>query len=179
MAGTIMPALQPVLNFLQTRLLSISVANGFYYDVTADQILTIKKDLITDGSAAGPNMALYVIGWDKGEPGDTANYAQVLATVHLGIDFAINVQDSDSPVTDLLKAEADIETAVKADTSQGGTCKNTTSPNLTVWGLDASGWFSASLAFDVLVAWAETTPNQEFATTYNVVGNDGINVIGI
>ena len=160
-----MPMIVPVLRHLKTQLSSIRKADGYYYDVTADQVLDVKRDLTSDGSAIGPNCALYVTGWEKRQTGDEANYGQVLAVVGMALDFAVQVQ-TDS-VEELMQAAADFERAVKKDYSQGGTCKNTTSPTLLIFELDPSGWFFASLKFDCLVPWGENDPSAEFSTTYN------------
>ena len=56
---------------------------------------------------------------------------------------------------------------MKKDYSQGGTCKNTTSPDLSIFGFSLSGWYHASLTGDVLVPWGENDPSSEFSTTYN------------
>lgn len=159
------PMIAPVLQHMIGQLLTITKANGYYYDVTADQIVDVRKDLEVDGSSQGPNLSLYVTGWNKLQTGDQANFGQVLAQVHWAVDIAINVQ-ADSTL-EMMQAAADVERALKKDYSQGGTCKNTTSPDLSIFGFSLSGWYHASLTGDVLVPWGENDPSSEFSTTYN------------
>ena len=159
------PMIVPVKRHIESHLLDINPANGYVYTITADQILGIKKDLTVDGSAAGPNCCVYVTGFGKMQPGQDANFGQILAIVHFALDFAINVQEE--PDVEVLQAAADFERNIKQDYSQGSTCKNTTSPDLLLFGFDMSGWFHGSLTWDCLVPWGENDPYHEFSTTYN------------
>lgn len=163
--STPIPMIVPVLQHLRAQMLTIRPENGYIYTVTADQILTTKKDLTTDGSTAGPNCCIYVTGWNKMQPGQDSNFGQVLANTHFALDFAINVQED--PDIEVLQAAADYERAIKRDYSQGGTCKNTTSPELLLFGFDLSGWFHGSLTWDCSIPWGENDPYHEFSTTYN------------
>lgn len=162
------PYLYKPLQHLQAQFLTITTANGYYYNVTADNILDIKRDLLTEGSGDPThplNLSLYIRSFDKKNPGDGANFGQVEADVHCCVDFTIAIQ-SDTNL-ELAQAVADLERAIKQDYSQGGTCRNTTTPTLEVGAFDPSGLVCGTLSFDVRVCWAENNPSAEFSTTYN------------
>lgn len=142
----------------------VRVANGYNYDIPAEAVLDLKKDLTTDGSGM-VRVSVYSSSFDNNQQGDQAAYSQTLATHHFHVDGAVAVQsDFEGEVGN---AMADIERVLMKDISQGGRCLNTFVTGGEKYGLHPNGFGLFTISFDILIRHAVNDPSQEYQTTYN------------
>lgn len=154
-----------VVDHLEVTLGSVvRVANGYYYDLLPENILDIRRNLETDGVGL-LRASIYSSEWDCESPGTNAALSQVHKRAHFHIDLCLAIQDNAE--REINRALADAEKAVTKDISQGGTCINTFVKSCTKWGLSPSGYFHATLNFDVELRHAANDPSAEYQTTYN------------
>lgn len=139
-------------------------ANGYYYDLPADQIFDIKVDLETEGHGDF-RVSLYSSTWDNKQQGTDAAYNQTHKTVHFHLDGVLLVVDSWEKETS--RALADLERAVMKDISQGGTCINTFVTAGQKFGMGPNNLASFTLSFDAEIRHAANDPSAEYQTTYN------------
>ncbi len=155
---------QVVANIEATLGTIIRKANGYYYDLPADQIFDIKVDLETEGHGDF-RVSLYSSGWENQQQGTNAAYGQVHQTVHFHLDGCLVVVDSWEKETS--RALADLERAVTKDISQGSTCIHTFVTSGQKFGMSPSNIASFTLSFDVEIRHAANNPSEEYQTTYN------------
>ncbi len=142
----------------------IRISNGYYFDIPADSVLDLKKDLETDGSGL-LRVSVYSSSFENRQQGDEAAYSQVMTTMHCHIDGCIAVQaDYEKEVG---RAMADLEKAVMKDISQGGLCLNTWFLGGEKYGLQPNGFGNFTVNFDVVLRHAVNDPSSEYQTTYN------------
>lgn len=142
----------------------IRVASGYYYDLLPENILDINRNLETDGSGLF-RAAVYSSEWQCESPGTNAALGQVHKRSTFHIDVCLAIQSKAE--REINRALADVEKAVTKDISQGGTCINTFVRSCTKWGLSPSGYYHATLTFDIELRHAANDPSAEYQTTYN------------